>query len=181
MTRRPETEQDRSDAKAFAAILYERFPKAFVHPRFKGKGMSPLKVGIDRDIKVAFPDVPNRVIKTFLSAYTGSEYYRRRGTMVGVARVDLLGNAVSVVNADHARNAKQHLDRLSSRNHVTGEQRDCPATGKIGYDSAAEAAVYGRAAISRTGGDLAMAKGFRCEHCGRFHWGNRLPPTEKLR
>jgi hypothetical protein len=181
LTRRPETEQDRTDAKAFAALLYERFPKAFVHPRFKGKGMSPLKVGIDRDIKAAFPDVPNRIIKTFLSAYTGSETYRRRGTMVGASRVDLHGNSVSVINADHARNAQRHIERMSSKDRGPGEQGYCPVTGKVGYNSVAEAAGYGRAAISRTGGDLAMAKGFRCEHCGRFHWGNRLPPTEKLR
>ncbi|MCS4089574.1 ProQ/FinO family protein [Rhizobium sp. BK176] len=181
MKRRPETDQDRTDAKAFAAILYERFPEAFVHPRFRGKGMSPLKVGIDRDLKAVFPDVPNRVIKTFLSAYTGSETYRRRGTMVGAARVDLHGNAVSVVNADHARNARQQLGRLSARNEGSPEQGYCSATGKVGYDSVAEAAGYGRAAIFRTGGDLAMAKGYQCEDCGRFHWGNRLPPTEKLR
>jgi sRNA-binding protein len=180
VTKKPETEQDRSDAKALAAVIYERFPKAFVHPRLKGKGMSPLKVGIDRDLKAEFPDVPNRVIKSFLSAYTGSEAYRRRGTMIGAARVDLLGNAVSVVNADHARNAQQHLEHLEPRSSSAGGQGHCAVTGKVAYDSVSEAAGYGRAAISRLGGDLSLAKGFRCEHCGQFHWGNKLPPTEKL-
>lgn len=173
------SDEDREAASALGNLLYDRYPKAFVHPRLKGKGMSPLKIGIDKDIKAEFPDVPNRVIRLFLAGYTGSTHYRRRGTMVGTVRVDLAGNAVSVVNADHARNSERHLARITSRHKPRSD--DCPATGKVCFDSVAEAAEYGRATLSRTGGDPAMAKGFRCEHCGRFHWANRLPPTNELR
>ena len=30
-------------------LLFERHPKTFIHPRLKGKGMRPLKIGIDKD------------------------------------------------------------------------------------------------------------------------------------
>lgn len=161
-------------------LLFQRHPKTFIHPRLKGKGMRPLKIGIDKDIKAAYPDVPKRIISLFLNWYVASHHYKRCGTMVGTVRVDLSGDAISVVIPEHARHSERHLARIADRDPHAANAK-CPATGKIGFESAAEAASVGRETISRSGGDLGTAIGYRCRDCGKFHWGNRLPPTNGLR
>lgn len=181
MARKPLSAEDQAAVIALGDLLFDRFPRAFVHPRLKGKGMRPLKVGIDKDIKAALPDVPKRVIKAFLNRYTGSLHYRRCGTMVGTWRVDLEGNAVAVISPDHARNSELHLKRMRAARETQPSTEVCEATGKRLHPSPSDAAAEGRAAIARTGGQPSMAKGYRCEFCGSFHWANRLPPTEQLR
>lgn len=161
-------------------LLFERHPKTFIHPRLKGKGMRPLKIGIDKDIKAAYPNASKRVISLFLTWYVGSHFYKRCGTMIGTVRVDLAGEGVAVVIPAHARHSERHLARIAECEPETANAK-CPATGKIGFDSAAEAANVGRATISRAGGDLGMANGYRCRDCGKFHWGNLLPPINGVR
>jgi sRNA-binding protein len=181
LTSKPLSNPLKEAANSLGDLLFERHPKAFIHPRFQGKGMRPLKVGIDKDIKAAYPDITKRVIALFLAHYTSSPFYRRCGTMVGTVRIDLAGDAVSVVNPDQARHSERHLTRIVESQHRAPNTTGCVATGKLSFDSADQAATAGRAAITRTGGDPALAKGFRCKHCGKFHWGNRLPPTTGLR
>lgn len=173
---------DHEAALALGDRLYAAFPKAFVHPRLCGKGMRPLKVGIDKDIKSAFPEVPKRVIKAFLRFYTRSRFYMRCGTMVGTPRVDLDGNAVAVVIPGHARNSTRHLERIDKQKSRAKDAPSdrCQKTGKITFNSLDEAAAVGRFTLARAGGDLANACGYRCGFCGHFHWGN-LSPKGNLR
>lgn len=162
----------RVNAYSLGDRLYEDYPRAFIHPNLKGKGMRPLKVGIDKDIKEAYPEVSNKVISAFLGHYTSSAYYRRCGTMVGNYRVDLKGDAVAIITPDHARHSELSLNRMTTANSEVDVGGQCSFSGKVIYAHLEEAAEAGRKVHKRTAQSHLVSRGYKCSHCGGHHWSN---------
>lgn len=97
-------EERRKIAKQVRALLAERYPDVFATlPK------RPLALGINREIKRAMPELSNTLIRIALQDFTyGPRYWA--ATVEGAPRINLLGQAVSVVGE---RAAAYALDRLS--------------------------------------------------------------------
>ncbi len=95
------------------SFLCEQFPKCF----FKGNDVKPLKIGIFRDVADRLVDdqrVSNRYLRIALRHYTNS--WRYLASVVEDAnRIDLDGNEVESVAAQHAEHAAQQLKESKER------------------------------------------------------------------
>src|SRR5437867_11604080 len=91
------------------AILAETFPQAFA---LKGR-RRPLKIGIDRDLLHAAPDLAAGMIKQALRLYVGAPQYQR-ALVDGAERIDLTGAPVGAVSAQEAATAKAARERQNA-------------------------------------------------------------------
>lgn len=92
--------------------LIENFPAAFFK---KARNVKPLKVGILDDILdfyrgLSKPPFSKRLLRTALAYYCSSPAYLS-AQKNGAARVDLYGNEIEVVTAEHAKYARQQYKR----------------------------------------------------------------------
>jgi ProP effector len=79
--------------------LVVRFPACF--KAFNAVKI-PLKIGIDKDVIAAAPDLDAKLIKTAIAAYCNSGGYPER-VVAGAARFDLQGQPCGVVAAHEVR------------------------------------------------------------------------------
>ena len=89
-------------------ILAERFPLAFAA---KGSPKRPLKLGIDKDVIAACPDLTGKQINAAIADYCyGPRYWIAQ--IEGRPRVDLAGNLDGVVTAEQAKHAADGLAKF---------------------------------------------------------------------
>lgn len=93
-----DVEFDAVTAARVRRILVERFPKAFAG---WGESKPPLKIGIFDDLVAALPELPVAEIQQGLQDYTSGPTYTSSLTE-GANRINLNGEPVGVVSADHA-------------------------------------------------------------------------------
>jgi ProP effector len=89
--------------------LLNRWPncfKGYIRPKL------PLKVGIDKDILAADPELNPEIVKIVLGIYADHLSYHE-AMIEGAARVDLNGNPAGVVTDNEARWAANRLNRKS--------------------------------------------------------------------
>lgn len=93
--------------KRYRPILCERFPNTFMP---KGTVKKPLKIGIDKDLCEACPDINPDHLKGAIRDYTSGPKYLMALTF-GAARLDLTGAPAGVVSVDQAAWASAVLQR----------------------------------------------------------------------
>jgi ProP effector len=98
----------------------QRFPSAFGED---GSSDKPLKIGIDKELFAAFPDIPRGHIKKALSHHT-LRYVYLLSLARGLYRRDLDGSKVEKVSAEHAAFAKLIIDaRRAGHKRIAAEKR----------------------------------------------------------
>jgi hypothetical protein len=85
-------------AKVAVERLIVQFPECFKPP---DQPPWPLKIGIDRDVLAALPDVSRSDLKRALGCYVRAKAYRE-ALIEGAMRVDLDGNPTAFVTAAEA-------------------------------------------------------------------------------
>lgn len=162
---------------AFGDMLYETYPKAFIHPKFGSKNLRPLKVGIGKEIRELYPDVDHRVIDGFFQAYVTSARYLRVASLMGNIRVGLDGEPTGVVSNKDSLVAEKRLQQHNGETDpaTSGEdaERHCSGTGKVRYPSAFDAAQAGERMTKRVKMSAQKFGSYKCDHCGDWHWGNK--------
>ena len=97
----------RADIAATRRAMLKRWPNCFsgyMRPKM------PLKVGIDKDILAADPELDTEIVKLVLRIYVTHETYRE--VMIeGAGRVDLDGNPAGVVTKSQAELSAMKLKR----------------------------------------------------------------------
>jgi ProP effector len=115
-------------------LFRQRFPLAFA--RLSASTRRPLKVGIDRDIAIAMPEIGIVEIKSALRWYCGDLRYHRACTE-GADRLDLDGNVAGAVTTAQAVSAKATIaKRQAQRARPTP-----PAPKRLSLASLREAAA----------------------------------------
>ncbi|WP_428031530.1 ProQ/FINO family protein [Ancylobacter sp.] len=109
--RREKWKRRREAAKTGRALLVERFPRCFCA---KGEPKRPLKLGIHKDLRIAAPDIPRRMIVFALADYTSGLSYLR-AIQIGASRVDLEGWPAGEVSIPQAKAAREQLERIESK------------------------------------------------------------------
>ncbi len=97
----------RLTAKDTRALLVEMFP-ACIQPQ--GAPKLPLKIGIDKDIRAAAPQIGGKALWIALQDYTGGKTYQR-ALVAGAARIGLDGQPAGVVTEQEAAHARHRLRR----------------------------------------------------------------------
>ncbi len=95
-------------ARETRAILVERFPNVFAA---KGAAKRPLRLGIHVDIIRACPDLSIRDVRNALADYTSGFKYLE-GTVAGVKRIGLDGNAYEPVTERQGANANARMEAM---------------------------------------------------------------------
>lgn len=98
-------------ARETRAVLVERFPAVFM-----GKGVDkiPLKVGIDKEIRAAIPELKSRQVYCAMRDYvTGGRYLK--AMVAGAVRIGLDGNPSGTVTEEQAQIAAARLKALNGR------------------------------------------------------------------
>ena len=117
--------QKLTNTKDIIAYLAEKFPLCFI---LEGEA-KPLKIGLFQDLAEALQD-DERVSKTqlrqALRQYTSNWRYLH-GCREGAVRVDLQGNPVGVLEAEHVAHAAQQLADAKAR---VAEKRKAEAAAK---------------------------------------------------
>lgn len=103
--------QKRNRSRRVRLILSDRFPNCF---RGFGEQKPPLKVGIDRDIIIAMPELTWGELMLGLTDYTFGKTYIEN-VIAGAARIDLNGNAVDIVTEVEAAHARYRFECLLDR------------------------------------------------------------------
>ena len=106
-------------------LLYKYFPKAFI----KEGNCRPLKIGIFDDLKAAVPSYEGLSIskvRAALRLYTTRLRYLYC-LKEGAARIDLEGNEVEVVSAEHAQFALDRFKEINSKRKVNTRAKNGPA------------------------------------------------------
>ena len=80
----------------------------------KGQPKLPLKIGIYRDIRAAFPDMKARAIYSALWDYNRGPTYLR-AMIAGAPRIDANGEPDGIVSEEHAKIAAEKLKSLPKR------------------------------------------------------------------
>ncbi len=94
-------------------LLYKYFPKAFI----KEGNCRPLKIGIFDDLKAAVAEhegLSISKVRAALRLYTTRLRYLF-SLKEGTARVDLNGNEVEIVTAEHAKFAKERFKEINDK------------------------------------------------------------------
>lgn len=163
---------------AFGDMLYETYPKAFIHPKFGSKNLRPLKVGIGKEIRALYPDVDERVIDGFFHSYVTAPRYLRVTSMMGNIRVGLDGEPAGVVNNLDSIQAEKFFKASGEQDNEPGDETDavryCAGTGKVRYSSAFDAAQAGERMTKRVKMAALSFGSYQCEHCSDWHWGNKI-------
>jgi ProP effector len=95
--------------KAFRSLLAEQYPSVF--PAAGEAPRAPLKLGIDKDLRVRHPEVASRTLGRTLARFTGRADYLAL-LVVGAARIDLDGQPADVVSEGEAEFAAARLRKL---------------------------------------------------------------------
>lgn len=103
------------------ALLYEHFPQAFI----REGDAKPLKIGIIEDLRKEVPNLPGMTLSKLRSAVrlycTRLRYlYSMRE---GAARINLQGNEVETVSAEHAKYAKERFEQVNEERKKRQTQR----------------------------------------------------------
>jgi ProP effector len=96
----------RRAVKAFRSLLAEQYPSTF--PGVGGAPRAPLKLGIDKDLRVNHPQISSRTLGWTLAQFTGRPDYLAL-LVVGAARIDLDGRPNGIVSEVEARHAAARL------------------------------------------------------------------------
>lgn len=102
--------------------LYNEFPKAFI----KEGDAKPLKIGIFDDLKTAIADKPEfsiSKVRAALRLYTTRLRYLYC-IKEGAKRVDLQGNEVEEVSAEHVEFAKNKFDEIKDKRKTSKQIQD---------------------------------------------------------
>lgn len=108
----PETKK-LTNTKEIIAYLAEKFPLCFI---LEGEA-KPLKIGLFQDLAEALKDdehVSKTQLRQALRQYTSNWRYLH-GCREGAQRVDLNGNPVGVLEAEHVTHAAQQLAEAKAR------------------------------------------------------------------
>jgi sRNA-binding protein len=170
-----------AELSAMVDLVCQKFPKAFVHPRLQGRGMTPLSLSIDEEIKAAMPEADPCLLEKFLSFYFTRFWYYRCLTAAAAPRVRLDGSLDGRVSVAEADDAQAHHDRMLKTRTRRPPSQTCEGTGKTVYASGG-AAMAAASRVRRNLGDKQETSVYRCSHCGRFHWGHYLdqqPASER--
>ncbi len=102
--------------------LYDKFPKAFL----REGDAKPLKVGILDDLKKELPNIPGMTMSKLRAAVrmycTRLRYlYNMRE---GVMRIDLEGNEVEPVTAEHGQYAKERFEEINEERKKRKEENN---------------------------------------------------------
>jgi hypothetical protein len=97
--------QKKIGCRVIQRTLTERFPNCF---KPFGQPKLPLKIGIDKDIIAAAPDLSGHNIRGTLGIYTRTPGYHKV-LVEGAARIDLNGNPAGTVTEKEAQQAAQTL------------------------------------------------------------------------
>lgn len=92
-------------------ILAHRFPAAF---KGRGESKTPLKIGIDRDILAAMPELGDRRIVLALQDYTFGPTYLSN-LHAGAPRIGLDGAPAGEVSAEEAAHAEDRMRLFKPR------------------------------------------------------------------
>ncbi len=107
--------------KEVIAFLAERFPNCF---GAEGEAR-PLKIGIFQDLVERLQGemrLSKTQLRSALRLYTSSWHYLY-GIKAGATRVDLDGNACSVLDEQHVQHARQQLEEAKARVQAQREQQ----------------------------------------------------------
>lgn len=157
--------------RAFVDFVCQRFPKVFVHPYLKGRGMLPLSLSMSDQLKAALPDRDAGLIDRFLHFYVTRFWYYRCLTGAASPRICLDESFDGRVTVAEADDAQKHHDRLLKNRARSWVEKTCSGTGKTIYPSGG-AALAAASRVRRSLGDRQETSTYRCSHCGRFHWGH---------
>lgn len=162
----------RDKADELLVVLAAAHPKCFVDIRRSPKAVKPLKVGIDWDIRTAFPMFSVRQIKAFLALYTRSKPYRNALLVPDAQRVGLDGEPTSAVKATHAEFAKERLARGSSARPLD-ESPICLKSTKRKFATHDDARAFfhkgyhpRKPGVTSTPGKVET---YTCRYCGSVH------------
>jgi sRNA-binding protein len=98
-------------AGATRELLALTFPKCFAG---KGEAKWPLKIGIDRDIKAAMPELSRKQIERALADYCGGPTYHR-AMLERLGRIDLHGRYAGIVDANAVSFAAARLEAINAK------------------------------------------------------------------
>ncbi|MEM0911605.1 MAG: RNA chaperone ProQ [Pseudomonadota bacterium] len=113
-------------------FLCESFPLCF----FNGNDVKPLKIGIFRDVADRLVDeqrVSNRYLRIALRHYTNSWRYLS-AVVEDASRIDLDGNEVESVSAQHAEHAAQQLKESKERAAEKRKQKAKESKSKLKFN-----------------------------------------------
>jgi sRNA-binding protein len=123
------------DAKAIIAELAQRFPKAFV---VFEKRRRPLKIGIDRDIAAAAPDIDATDLSNALGYYTRNLHYLNT-LVAGAPRIGLDGEVCGDVSEKDAASAGLRfaniLKRQAARRQASASSSNSSGSNSSGSNS----------------------------------------------
>jgi sRNA-binding protein len=88
--------------------LTDRFSNCF---RPLGQPRLPLKIGIDKDVRAAAPDLDADDVSSAIRFYVRSTSYHQGSLVEGTARIDLDGNPCGAVDATQAKGSAALLLR----------------------------------------------------------------------
>jgi sRNA-binding protein len=123
-------------ATAFAKLMAEKHPKAFPYGSGAWTRVAPLKIGIRHDIATSYPDVPVKVLKTFLARHTRSGLYLKATSVPGATRIDLNGDEAGIVSPEEA----EYALALCRERHLRGfvrRQKNRILNGDISIEACA--------------------------------------------
>jgi len=106
------TALENRDGASTRELLAISFPKCFAG---KGEQKWPIKIGIDRDIKAAMPELSRNQIRRALGDYCGGPTYHR-AILTKCGRVDLQGKYAGIVREHDVTFAQARLDQINRKN-----------------------------------------------------------------
>lgn len=104
-------QQDRAAVVEFHRLMAKNHPKTFSDPASPVARLSPLKVGIHRDLFEKYPDVPRKTIRNFVNGYVYHPAYLRLSAVAQANRIDLEGKVSGVVTEEQARHSLELMER----------------------------------------------------------------------
>lgn len=87
------------------------WPECFAN---KGKAKWPIKIGIDRDIKNAMPELSLAQIRAALADYCGGPTYHR-AILSRSGRIDLHGKYAGIVRESDVQYAQSRIDKINAK------------------------------------------------------------------
>ena len=115
-------------ARAVRALLHERFPDCFAG---QGEEKPPLKIGIDRDILGAFPELGRRQLEVALLDYAHGPTYARN-VIAGASRIGLNGEGCGYVTATEAAYAAGRMRALFGDKKANSQTQPEPLSREAG-------------------------------------------------
>ena len=142
-----ETGTHQEHVKEALELLYQHFPKAFI----KEGDCKPLKVGILEDLKPLIADIEGLSISKVRAAvriYTTRLRYFY-AVREGAMRIDLNGNEIEPVTAEHAEYARSRFSEINAKRRPPKPKKQKPQQGRPSAKGQGEAKGNGRPSRSR--------------------------------